>query len=139
MVTKGEPNPFLQDAVIITTYEFVTYNEEKAKAVPWDLTVFEEANALSAVHQDGNQQAKALKCIAGSSFKLLLTGTSIEKNIMDLYGLIWFIDETIPPYNTGNDFVYADDFADPLARYRRSQPRPPNLTWRLWGGFIRIG
>lgn len=23
-----------------------------------------------------------------------------------------------PPYNTGNDFVYADDFADPIARYR---------------------
>lgn len=23
-----------------------------------------------------------------------------------------------PPYNTGHDFVYADDFADPLARYK---------------------
>lgn len=23
-----------------------------------------------------------------------------------------------PPYNTGNDFVYADDFADPIARYK---------------------
>lgn len=23
-----------------------------------------------------------------------------------------------PPYNTGNDFVYADDFTDPLARYK---------------------
>ncbi len=23
-----------------------------------------------------------------------------------------------PPYNTGNDFVYEDDFADPLARYK---------------------
>ena len=23
-----------------------------------------------------------------------------------------------PPYNTGNDFVYEDDFADPMARYR---------------------
>ena len=23
-----------------------------------------------------------------------------------------------PPYNTGHDFVYADDFADPLAKYR---------------------
>ena len=23
-----------------------------------------------------------------------------------------------PPYNTGNDFVYQDDFADPLARYK---------------------
>ena len=26
-----------------------------------------------------------------------------------------FID---PPYNTGNDFVYNDDFADPIARYK---------------------
>lgn len=23
-----------------------------------------------------------------------------------------------PPYNTGNDFVYEDDFADPMARYK---------------------
>ena len=23
-----------------------------------------------------------------------------------------------PPYNTGNDFVYADDFADPISRYK---------------------
>ena len=23
-----------------------------------------------------------------------------------------------PPYNTGNDFVYSDDFADPMARYK---------------------
>lgn len=23
-----------------------------------------------------------------------------------------------PPYNTGNDFVYADDFSDPMARYK---------------------
>ena len=23
-----------------------------------------------------------------------------------------------PPYNTGNDFVYADDFADPMSRYK---------------------
>lgn len=24
-----------------------------------------------------------------------------------------------PPYNTGNDFVYEDDFADPMARYKK--------------------
>ena len=23
-----------------------------------------------------------------------------------------------PPYNTGNDFVYEDDFKDPMARYK---------------------
>ena len=87
------PNAFIQDAIVITTYDFAADNEEAAKVVNWDLTVFEEANALSPVYQEDNKQAKALKRIAGDSFKLLLTGTPIEKNIMDLYGLIWFIDE----------------------------------------------
>ena len=92
LATEDEPNPFLRDAVVITTYEFAAANENEAGAVPWDLAVFEEANALATVYQEGNQQAKALKRIAGGAFKLLLTGTPIEKNIMDLYGLIWFID-----------------------------------------------
>ena len=117
LATADEPNPFLQSAVVITTYEFAAANEEAAKAVPWDLVVFEEANALSAVYQEGNRQAKALKRIAGGAFKLLLTGTPIEKNIMDLYGLIWFIDETILP-----------DDREFLARYLRRPERYPELT-----------
>ena len=117
LVTTDEPNPFLQSAVVITTYEFAAANEEAAKAVPWDLVVFEEANALSAVYQEGNRQAKALKRIAGSAFKLLLTGTPIEKNIMDLYGLIWFIDETVLP-----------DEREFLARYLRRSERYPELA-----------
>lgn len=31
---------------------------------------------------------------------------------------IIFSSATDPPYNTGNDFVYEDDFADPMARYK---------------------
>ena len=65
LATEDEPNPFLQEAVVITTYDFAAVNEEMAGAVPWDLAVFEEANALYAVYQEGNQQAKALKRIAG--------------------------------------------------------------------------
>ena len=60
-------------------------------------TIPYEANALSPVYQEDNKQDKALKRIAGDSFKLLLTGTPIEKNIMDLYGLIWFIDKMLLP------------------------------------------
>lgn len=117
LATVEEPNPFLQDAIVITTYDFAAAYEEMAMAVPWDLAVFEEANALSAVYQEGNQQAKALKRIAGGAFKLLLTGTPIEKNIMDLYGLIWFIDETVLP----NDREF-------LARYLRRPERYPELS-----------
>jgi len=95
--SEDNSNAFIQDAIVITTYDFAADNEEAAKVVNWDLTVFEEANALSPVYQEDNKQAKALKRIAGDSFKLLLTGTPIEKNIMDLYGLIWFIDKTLLP------------------------------------------
>ena len=117
LTTEDEPNPFLQEAVVITTYDFAAVNEEMAGAVPWDLAVFEEANALYAVYQEGNQQAKALKRIAGGAFKLLLTGTPIEKNIMDLYGLIWFIDETVLP-----------DDREFLTRYLRRPERYPELA-----------
>ena len=111
------PNAFIQDAIVITTYDFAADNEEAAKVVNWDLTVFEEANALSPVYQEDNKQAKALKRLAGDSFKLLLTGTPIEKNIMDLYGLIWFIDETLLPGE--KEF---------LARYLRRPENYPELS-----------
>jgi adenine-specific DNA-methyltransferase len=49
--------------------------------------------------------------IEGDNLEVLkLLQTSYYRKIKMIY-----ID---PPYNTGNDFVYADDFADPLARYR---------------------
>ena len=115
-----QPNAFMQDAVIITTYDFAAAHETEACEIKWDLTVFEEANALSSVYQNDNKQAKVLKRIAGSSFKLLLTGTPIEKNIMDLYGLIWFIDETVLPGE--KEF---------LARYLRRPEHYPELSERV--------
>lgn len=118
--TDDEPNPFLQDAVVITTYEFVANHEEAARAISWDLTVFEEANALSTAYRENSLQARTLKQIAHGAFKLLLTGTPIEKNIMDLYGLIWFIDETVLP-----------DEREFLARYLRRPERYPELSERV--------
>jgi SNF2 family DNA or RNA helicase len=112
LISDDTPNAFEQSAIVMTTYDFAADNEAAVSAVRWDLTVFEEANALSSVYQEDNKQAKVLKRIAGDSFKLLLTGTPIEKNIMDLYGLIWFIDETVLP-----------DEREFLARYLR---RPEN-------------
>src|SRR5699024_1818684 len=91
LMTEDNSNTFDQEAVLISTYDFVSIQEEMAAKIPWDLIVFEEANVLSTGYQEENMQAKALDRIAGSAFRLLLTATPIEKNIMDLYGLIWFI------------------------------------------------
>lgn len=114
------PNAFDQIGIVVTTYDFAASHEAEAAAIHWDLAVFEEANALSGVYQEDNVQAKSLYRIAGSAFKLLLTGTPIEKNIMDLYGLIWFIDNTVLP-----------DEREFLARYLRRPEHYPELAERV--------
>lgn len=49
--------------------------------------------------------------IEGDNLEVLkLLQTTYNRSVKMIY-----ID---PPYNTGNDFVYEDDFADPLARYK---------------------
>lgn len=96
---------FDYDGIVLTTYDYLTQNTEEADKINWDIIVFEEANALSSVYQDentfmgtaGSKQAKLLKEFSKDTFKILLTGTPIEKNIMDLYGLIYFIDDELLP------------------------------------------
>lgn len=43
-----------------------------------------------------------------------------------------FID---PPYNTGNDFVYADNFADPIARYKEVTQQTTKSNPETMGRF----
>lgn len=93
-----ENNAFNGDGLILTTYDYLTQNIDVADKINWDIIVFEEANALFSVYlEDGGKQAKSLKEFSKDTFKILLTGTPIEKNIMDLYGLIYFIDEDLLP------------------------------------------
>lgn len=114
---ESTQNPFAGEVLIITTYDFLAEQEAAAADVVWDLIVFEEATALASVYMEDNKKAKALKRIAKDACKLLLTGTPIEKNIMDLYGLIYFIDESILP--SEQEF---------LQRYLRRPENYPELT-----------
>ena len=40
-----------------------------------------------------------------------------------------------PPYNTGNDFVYEDDYADPLARYKEITAQTTKSNPETMGRF----
>lgn len=40
-----------------------------------------------------------------------------------------------PPYNTGNDFVYADDFADPMVRYKEVTQQTTKSNPETMGRF----
>lgn len=88
---------FEQPAIIITTYDFAVAKAEHIAKVPWDLVIFDEASILSKGYTGDNKTATTLKGATYNAFKLLLTPTPITINIMDIYGLLWFIDESVVP------------------------------------------
>lgn len=99
-------NPFLQDCLIITTYEFAVQKAEYIKSQIWDLVIFDEADRLNKVYTGESKTAAILKDAVYGSFKMLLTPTPIAMSIMDIYGLLYFIDETILPMNADEFYKY---------------------------------
>lgn len=66
--------------------------------------------------------------IEGDNLEVLkLLQTSYYRKVKMIY-----ID---PPYNTGNDFVYEDDFADPLARYKEITQQTTKSNPETMGRF----
>jgi len=85
-------NPFDSDLVVLTTYDYAAENAELIRLMEWNIVVFEEAHKLSKYYTGENKTATVLKDAVGDAFKLLLTATPMQNSIMDLYGLIKFID-----------------------------------------------
>ena len=116
------------DGIVLATNDHLVQNISDFDKINWDVVIFEEANVLSSVYQDenifrgaaGSKQAKILKEFSKNIFKILLTGTPIEKNIMDLYGLIYFIDEDLLPD--------ADTY---MKRYLRRPENYPELAEKV--------
>jgi adenine-specific DNA-methyltransferase len=66
--------------------------------------------------------------IEGDNLEVLkLLQTSYYRKVKMIY-----ID---PPYNTGNDFVYEDDFADPMARYKEVTQQTTKSNPETMGRF----
>ena len=103
-----------EDSIVITTYDYAVRHAEVIAAESWDMVMFDEADVLS---KPDNKLTTTLKDAVGGAFKLLLTPTPITKDIMDIYGLIHFIDESVLPD--------ADAF---YKRYFRKPENYPELT-----------
>ena len=96
-LSNTDGNPFEQDGLFITTYDFAVEKAEFISQIKWDLVIFDEADQLSKSHKDDNLTAATLKQATEGAFRLLLTPTPITLSIMDIYGLLHFIDETVLP------------------------------------------
>jgi len=106
-VRQGKHNPFDQDDIVICSYQFARNKEDEVRAVNWDIVVIDEAHRLRNVYKPANKIARAIKRALANSPKLLLTATPLQNSLMELYGLVSFVDE----YTFGDIKSFRSQFA----------------------------
>ncbi len=90
----GNFRPFLPDGqIVICSYHFARNKAADIQSVPWDLVVIDEAHRVRNVYKPNNVIANTLKLALGPFPKLLLTATPLQNSLLELYGLVSFIDE----------------------------------------------
>lgn len=90
---QGNRQPFIQDTMVVCSYQFASRQYEDLMVIPWDLVVIDEAHRLRNVYKPNNKIGKTLKVALANSPKLLLTATPLQNSLMELYGLVSLIDD----------------------------------------------
>jgi len=105
---QGMKNPFDQEnRVVLCSYQFARSKEHEVRSVLWDLVVVDEAHRLRNVYKKSNKIARAIRDAIGSRPKVLLTATPLQNSLLELYGLISFID----PHLFGSEETFREQFA----------------------------
>ncbi|MDB2694129.1 DEAD/DEAH box helicase [Erythrobacter sp.] len=93
-IKAGNFAPFQpDDSVVICSYQFARSKAADVASTPWDLVVIDEAHRLRNVYKPSNVIANTLKRALADRSKLLLTATPLQNSLLELFGLISFIDE----------------------------------------------
>lgn len=106
-IKQGNLNPFIQDAIVLCSYQFVRTKEPYVKQVQWDLVVIDEAHRLRNVYKPTSKIANAIKTAIAPFPKVLLTATPLQNSLLELYGLVSIIDD----YAFGDFKSYRTQFA----------------------------
>ncbi len=88
-------NVFEQDGPVIASLQFGAGRADDLAHIPWDLVVIDEAHRLRNAWKPGNKMGRALRVALDGRPKLLLTATPLQNDLMELYGLAAFLDESI--------------------------------------------
>ena len=109
-VKVGDFCPFkTKDTVVICSYQFARNKATDVANTPWDLVVMDEAHRLRNVYKPSNIIANTLKRALTGKHKLLLTATPLQNSLLELFGLVSFIDE----HAFGDLASFRDQFAIP--------------------------
>lgn len=94
---QDRQNPFLfASGPVICSYQFAKSKADDVKSIDWDLVVLDEAHRLRNVYKTSNVIAKTLKdALSHVHSKVLLTATPLQNSLLELYGLVSFIDDRV--------------------------------------------
>lgn len=94
---QDRQNPFLlASGPVICSYQFAKSKADDLKSIDWDLVVLDEAHRLRNVYKTSNVIAKKLKeALSHVHSKVLLTATPLQNSLLELYGLVSFIDDRV--------------------------------------------
>lgn len=92
-IKQGHFRPFDVPQIVICSYHFARNKAGDVHSQPWDLVVIDEAHRLRNVYKPSNVIANTLKLALVGKDKLLLTATPLQNSLLELFGLVSFIDE----------------------------------------------
>ena len=92
-VRQGRFRPFEGEDIVICSYQFARNKAADVANTAWDLVVMDEAHRLRNVYKPSNIIANTLKLALANKHKLLLTATPLQNSLLELFGLVSFIDE----------------------------------------------
>ncbi len=108
LLAQGQASPFEQkDKVVLCSFQFARREAAAIQRTAWDLVVVDEAHRLRNVYRTGNKIARAIRDSIAGRPKILLTATPLQNSLMELYGLLSFVD----PHLFGSDDSFREQFA----------------------------
>lgn len=84
-----------EQCVVITSYNFAAMRREILSKISWDFMVFDEAHRLRNVYKNSSKTANKIYELSKGIPKLMLTATPMQNTLLDMYGLVQFIDDRI--------------------------------------------
>lgn len=84
-----------EQCVVITSYNFAAKQGEVLSKTLWDFMVFDEAHRLRNIYKNSNKTANRIYDLSKDTPKLLLTATPMQNTLLDMFGLVQFIDDRI--------------------------------------------
>src|SRR5215471_246949 len=118
LIKQGSENPFEQaDTIVLCSYHFARAKATDILKIPWDLVVMDEAHRLRNVYRKDNKIARTLLTAIGNRPKVLLTATPLQNSLMELYGLVSFID----PHLFGSEDSFRSQYARRASEMSREE------------------